>query len=564
MPYLVVANGPDMGSRHEVSETQTLGRHPDCDIVIEVGAVSRQHARVIERDDGSFEVQDLGSRNGTYVNGELISEPVILNDGDRVRICDVELTYFSTPPAHTIDEVSDDASSALNVLLDDSRSGATIMSKLDVSTRGAVQLTASPEAKLEAILEINRSLASALSLDDVLPEVLNSLFRIFVQADRGFIVLAEGEELIPRWRKTRRDDGDAIRTSRTVVNQVMTTKEAILSADAATDERFEMSQSVADFRIRSMMCAPLLDLEGNPLGVLQIDTLDQRKRFDADDLAVLASVAAQAGIAIRNARLHEAAIEQQAVQRDIKLARDVQMSFLPHDEPEIDGYDFYHYYLPAHHVGGDYFDYLKLPDGRLVIIVADVVGHGIAAAMLMAKFAAEFRFSIASGGTPAEAISILNDRMSGLELDRFVTMILVILEPNSNTMTIVNAGHMAPFCRRRDGQVEDLAESCRGLPIGIMDGYPYEQAEVTLGAGDRILLYTDGVNETMDPDGECYGIERMKEWFDNLTGDVKVDAERLIEDVGKFRDTEPQFDDMCLVYFSVNETETESEQNPGT
>jgi sigma-B regulation protein RsbU (phosphoserine phosphatase) len=551
MPYMVVANGPDMGRRHEISATQTMGRHPDCDIVIEVGAVSRQHARINARDDGAFEVEDLKSRNGTYLNGEVISEPVMLRDGDRVRICDVEFSYMATQPAHTMDDVSD-ASSAMNVLMDDSRSGATIMSKLDVSTRGAVQLTASPEAKLEALLEINRSLAKALSLDEVLPEVLNSLFRIFIQADRGFIVLREGEDLIPRWTKTRRDDGESIRISRTVVNEVMTSKEAILSADAATDERFEMSQSVADFRIRSMMCAPLLDGEGMPLGVLQIDTLDQRKRFEPHDLEVLAAIAAQAGIAIYNARLHEAAIEQQAVQRDVKLAREVQMSFLPQEMLQIPGYEFFHYYLPANHVGGDYFDYVPLPDGRVAIIVADVVGHGIAAAMLMAKFAAESRFCLASGGTPAEAISKLNDRMSGLELDRFVTMILMVLDVETRKVTLVNAGHMAPICRRKNGDVVELAEECRGLPIGIMDGFPYQQGEETLGEGDRILLYTDGINETMDPDGECYGIEKMHTWIANIMGDVKSDTERLISDLEEFRATESQFDDMCLVFFSVD------------
>lgn len=554
MPYLVEATGSGHGQRHEVSGSKTLGRHPDCDIVIEVGAVSRQHARVTERAEGQFEVEDLKSRNGTFVNDEQISRPTPLKDGDRLRICDMEFVYSVSQQPIVSEDSSDysDASSIHNVLMDDSRSGATIMSKLDVSTRGAVQLQASPEAKLEALLEINRSLAKALALDEVLPEVLNSLFRIFMQADRGFICLAEGDELIPRWSKTRRDDGESIRISRTVVQEVLNTKEAILSADAASDERFEMSQSVADFRIRSMMCAPLLDGEGNALGVLQIDTVDQRKRFEPDDLEVLVSVAAQAGIAIHNARMHEAAVEQRAVERDLQLARDVQMSFLPSEIPELDGFKFYHYYSPASHVGGDYFDYLKMPDGRMIIVVADVVGHGIAAAMLMAKFAAEFRFCVASGGTPAESICMLNDRMSGLELDRFVTMILVVLEPGTGKMTIVNAGHMAPFCRRANGEVEELAESCRGLPIGIMDGFPYEQAEATIGEGDRILLYTDGINETMDPAGECFGIERMKDWINDVSGDVQADAERLIEQLDRFRESDSQFDDMCLVSFSVN------------
>src|SRR4029077_1270972 len=116
------------------------------------------------------------------------------------------------------------------------------------------------------------------ALSEVLPQVLNSLFKIFVQADRAFIVMrTEDGKLVPLATKVRREDTeDTIRVSRTIVNQVMQAKEAILSADAATDQKFEMSQSIADFRIRAMMCAPLLDSEGNAMGVLQIDTLDQR------------------------------------------------------------------------------------------------------------------------------------------------------------------------------------------------------------------------------------------------------------------------------------------------
>ncbi|MEO1970672.1 MAG: SpoIIE family protein phosphatase [Pirellulaceae bacterium] len=550
MPYLVVANGSEMGRRYKVQDTQTLGRHPDCEIVIEVGAVSRQHARVSSTPkEGVYVVEDLGSRNGTFLNGQAVAEPTSLKDGDRIRICDVEFSYLATQPAHTLD--LGDASS-LNVLLDDSRSNVTIMSKLEVSTRGSVQLTASAEAKLEALLDINRSLAKALSLDDVLPEVLNSLFRIFLQADRGFIVLDEGGELIPRWTKSRREgDGESIRISRTVVREVMNSGEAILSADAVADERFEMSQSVADFRIRSMMCAPLLDNEGKAIGVLQVDTLDQNKRFTSDDLGVLASVASQAAIAIDNAWMHEAAIHQQAVERDLQLARDVQQSFLPDLLPEVPGYRFYHYYSPANHVGGDFYDYIELPDGRLAIIVADVVGHGIAAAMLMAKFAAESRFCLASGGRPADAVSKLNDRMCLLDLDRFVTMILVILDAESNKITIVNAGHMEPICRHKDGEVVELATSCRGIPIGIMDGFDYEQAEHTLLDGDRLFLYTDGINETMDPAGKCFGIERVRDWMSQMHGDVKEESERLIAELDQFRSSDAQFDDMCMVCFSV-------------
>ena len=227
------------------------------------------------------------------------------------------------------------------MILDDSEmaTSSTIMSKLDVSSSGSgLRVTVNPELKLRALMEITRNLASSLALDDVLPKILDSLFKVFIQADRGFVVLRESAEgpLIPKAVKYRRDKADdTIRISRTVVNQAMSTKEALLSADAATDSRFQMSESIADFRIRSMMCAPLIDSAGRALGVIQIDTLDQRSRFQQDDLDVLASVATQAAFAVENAQLHENAIKQKSYERDLALAHRVQQGLLPSGPPKV-------------------------------------------------------------------------------------------------------------------------------------------------------------------------------------------------------------------------------------
>ncbi len=159
---------------------------------------------------------------------------------------------------------------------------------------------------------------------------------------------------------------ERVRISRTIVNQVMASKEAILSADAASDTRFETSQSIADLRIRSVMCVPLIDSEGQPLGAIQIDTLDQRHRFQQDDLDVLASVASQAAIAVDNAQMHENALKQQsASQRDLELAHKVQRGLLPSQPPRWpSNYHFFDFYESANQVGGDYYDYIELPGHR--------------------------------------------------------------------------------------------------------------------------------------------------------------------------------------------------------
>ncbi|MCA9152794.1 MAG: FHA domain-containing protein, partial [Planctomycetales bacterium] len=324
MAFLTADNGPTIGQRHVLTKNRyVLGRHPECDIVVDAGAVSRHHAQLF-RMGPEFFVEDMNSRNGTFVNDQMIFGRHRLKTGDRIRVCDIAFSFQG-------DTEADDPPSGMAVLVDDGQepSMSTIMSKLDVSSEaGSVRFSATPEAKLKALLEITRNLGKSLSLDQVLPQVLNSLFKVFLQADRGFVVLQDPQgNLIPRWTKLRREGGsDTIRLSRTVVNEVVRSKQAILSADAAADERFEMSDSVADFRIRSMMCAPLINGDGDVIGMLQIDTLDQRNRFKQEDLEVLVSVAIQAAVAIDNAQLHESLIQQRELARDLELAREVQTS----------------------------------------------------------------------------------------------------------------------------------------------------------------------------------------------------------------------------------------------
>lgn len=553
MPALHVNNGPEAGKKYELTLPEyILGRHPECTIVIDVGAVSRHHCKVY-RDADAYWVEDLKSRNGTFVNEQQLSAKHKLAHGDQVRVCDVSFTFQgeqSSGIAKTFTPKLDE-SSFRAVIDEDESGGSTIMSKLDVrSGRSGAQLQASAETKLKALIEITQSLGKAVSLDAVLPQVLDSLFRIFVQADRGFIGLIEktSGKLIPRWTKLRRANSDeTIRVSRTIAKQVLETKEAILSADAASDSRFEMSQSIADFRIRSMMCAPLVDSDGNAFGMLQIDTMDQRQRFTEGDLELLVSAASQAAIAIDNAQLHDEAIKQRTIERDLELAREVQKAFLPEKHPDIDGYEFFDYYQAANQVGGDYYDYVDLPNGNIAVIVADVVGHGVAAAMLMAKLSAEARFSLLVEATPAGAIKRLNNKLSRLGLDRFVTFVMAVMEPQTHTVTIVNAGHMAPIVRRADGTLEEPSSEESGLPLGVMEDTEYESASIKLGIGDSMTMYTDGIDEAMDRDGNQYTIDRMRQGIKKADGSPTGIAEPLLKDVREHLNGKPQDDDMCLV-----------------
>jgi len=562
MFHLTANNGPQKGRRYELKgEKWILGRHPECQIVIEVGAVSRNHCQIV-REGNQYFVEDLGSRNGTFINEEpeKMGGRRPLKVGDVVRVCEVSFTFEAAggpnpAPPPTIKPPIDGA--GLGAFLADDEGGhtpsSTIMSKLDVSSssRGGLHVSASAEVKLAALVEITQSLGRVLALDDVLPQVLKALFKIFVQADRGFIVLQTPDnKLIPRWVRLRREDAtDTLRISRTIIRHVMESKEAILSADAASDERFEMSQSIADFRIRSMMCAPLLDNEGNAFGALQIDTLDQRQRFTKEDLELLVSTASQAAVAIQNAQLHEQALKQRELERDMVLATEVQHGFLPDRRPELPGYEFYDYYQPASQIGGDYFDYIPMNGDRVAVVVADVVGHGVAAALLMAKVSAETRFALYHEPTPAAAITRLNERMCQSNLQRFVTMILVVLDPAAQKAVIVNAGHMAPLHRRANAKIEEPGETQAGLPLGVTDALGYEQCEIDIAAGDCLTLYTDGLNESLDASGAFYTIDRLRDQVRKLGPKVEPLGQAIIDDVRRFLGKAPQNDDMCLVCF---------------
>src|SRR3989304_534540 len=221
-----------------------LGRHPACDIVLESGAVSRQHARILNV-EGNYYIEDLNSRNGTYVNGRLFTGRQLLKENDQILICEILFIFHFGPEDAEVQPalVTQSALEESAAIVDDEpiSSGSTIMSKLDVSSASTgMRLQVNTEAKLKALLEISRNLGRAIGMQEVLPKLLDSLFKIFFQADRGFIVLKDSQTglLVPKAVKHRKgEETESTRISRTIVNSVMTAKQAILSADAASDSR---------------------------------------------------------------------------------------------------------------------------------------------------------------------------------------------------------------------------------------------------------------------------------------------------------------------------------------
>jgi len=542
--YLQVLRGVTPGSVFALKAGRNVvGRHPECDVVLDVGAVSRQHA-VINFEAGQYFIEDLRSRNGTFVNGEPVSGRRRLFTNDRIKICDCVLA-FQRKSGGVPDSRQDD--------FDDR--GTWTETVDDFDDRGSFQedlpRSSESDAKLRAVREITQRLASASGTDAVLQELLAGLFQTFVQADRAFVVLKDPTTgaLVPKAVKNRPgDDGESIRISRTIVNQAMDRREAILSADAAGTSRLDGSQSIADFRIRSIMCAPLIT-GGHVLGVVQIDTLDQRARFQASDLDVLATIAVQAASVVENAQLQEADLRRHALERDLDLARHVQAAFLPSAAPKVAGYRIFDSYEAVGQVSGDFYDYVPLADGRIAVVLSDVAGRGVPAVLLGAKIGPELRYQLAVSADPAEALGRVNAALVSPQWeDRFATLLLVVLDSIRHEATILNAGHMSPFLRRAKGRIDAVGRDNSGLPLGIDVSWTYDPTIVPMNSGDVLVLFNDGIVEAMDSENQQYGLERLRGQIERHGGaDVTTLGRAILDDIAVFRGSRPQNDGQCLI-----------------
>jgi serine phosphatase RsbU (regulator of sigma subunit)/pSer/pThr/pTyr-binding forkhead associated (FHA) protein len=543
MPTLQILKGPNEGTVIPLEGDRfILGRNPDCAVVIPVTSVSREHAQIV-RIGGKYFIEDKQSRNGTFVNNQAINTRTALKNNDRIRICDFIAAFLdqAPPPGEDADEP------------DEAEGPSTVEAMLNHTSH--LLLETQPAEKLRLLIEISNNLSKTLELGSVFPKIADSLFHLFRQADRCFIIQAEAEgaRLLPRVVKTRRptDEGSA-RFSKSIVRKCLSEAKAFLSDDASKDDRIQLSQSVVDFRIRSVMCAPLCSAEGKAFGVIQLDTQDRSKKFTQEDLKLLCGVANQASIALENARLLDETVRQERLQRDLQLAKRVQESFLPRTSPEVPGYEFFGICEAAREVGGDYFGYTPRPGGRMAVSVGDVAGKGVSASLLMAKLSSDIRFSMLSETEPAAAICKLNDLLYEftVQLDRFVTLVAVVLDPTTHTAVMVSAGHNSPILYHAStGEfVEAMSKDSAGVPLGIMDGFPFESVQVELAPGDSLLLFTDGVNESRSTGDVEFGMEGVQRVL-KAAGQAgpKELVERLVSAVKQHATGRDPHDDLTVV-----------------
>jgi serine phosphatase RsbU (regulator of sigma subunit)/pSer/pThr/pTyr-binding forkhead associated (FHA) protein len=563
MPSLILLKAPEgaFPSNKNIpltADLMVIGRDENgCQIVIPHHAVSRKHAQ-ISRTGNQFFIEDLKSRNKTFVNSKEVPPPMrqALKPDDRIKICDFLFRFHDervVKPQALPEWMTKGGKEE-----EEDESGMTTIEATQGKGNAQQFLEIAPSDRLRALLEISTDLGREINLEPLLTRVAETLFTVFKQADRCFVlILDESGRPAPKVMKSRRPALDDTRFSKTIVKKTIDSKQSYLSEDASSDASLGPAASIAEFKIRSVMCVPLLDAQSHPIGAIQVDTQDRTKKFSLDDLNLLTIVANLAAVAIEKAKLHEEVLAREKEQKEIELARKVQLGFLPQTLPDVSGYEFFSHYSPAQTVGGDYYDFIALPGGRVAVVLGDVAGKGVPAALLVAKLSSEVRFCLLTVPNLAQAVSLLNEQMirGGLS-DRFVTLAVMVADPVSHVVTIVNAGHMSPkLSRASTGELVDaISLDNTGVPIGALPGYPFEQVTLPLEVGDSLVVFTDGVTDAMSPTGEMFGTERVDA---ALSADETALAaegqrpkrlgERLISAVRAHAGGRPQNDDIAIV-----------------
>ena len=553
MPYLIALEGLLKDQRFPLEQQMLIGRCPEASVHLLDAMVTRRHCLISAGPDG-YTIEDLGSRNGTFVNDRQIAQPLLLKHGDVIRIHNNVFRYAA---------MSADASSV--ILTDGPQLKTTsVVESVDIDKGGTSDLTdAAKEAdafatvlkRLKTVVEVSNAVCGELDTDGLLERMMNSFFKVFPQVERGFIMLRDtlsGKLDVKHARHRGAEKDWTISVSRHVIDEAVRQRAGILSGNAMDDSRFSGAVSVMDFQIRSMMCAPLI-AKDELLGVIHLDTATMGQHFTREDLELFTLIANQAALVISNTRMHEQLRKRQAMEQDLAMARHVQHSFLPGGLPEIPGMEFSATYRAALEVGGDFYDFIPLQDGRLGIVLGDVMGKGMYAALMMVRIMGEVRYLATSDPEPASVLRRLNESLNRRRTENtFVTGVFMVLDPKTRELVVSNAAHYPPVVHRAGAdQLIEVNSVESGLPLGSDEHIEYLQEAVFLQPGDTILTFTDGVTEAENADEEMYGTERLYKAVN--VADTNPDAlmKHVLEDIRQFVGDTPQSDDLTVLTFGV-------------
>ena len=483
----------------------SLGRSSDNDLAYPDDPWLSRYHLCFERKANGWFVRDCESRNGTVLNARTLREPKRLRPGDRLYAGNLTIEVRERPAQkQVITFVPDER--------DRSTREATVVTSLDnvlrttsASGQQAKDSTLNTGRVVQALIHAGQELASHRPLEEVFSMIL-TLALSAVQAERGVILTLEKGELILRSSK-----GEGFAVSTAVRDRVLREKCSLMVTDAQMDSALREQKSIVLHRVRSMMAVPLQTRE-QVIGLIYVDNGAVIRPFSKEDLDLLTVMANVAAIRIEHARLAEIEQAEKLMQLELAQASEIQQSLLPAEAPACPGYDVAGYNLPCQAVGGDYYDFLSYKDDRLGLVVGDVAGKGLPAAIMMSSLQARVQMLCETRPDPAQAVTILNRAVAErCPPGRFITLVYALLEPRTGQVGYSNAGHNYPILIRASGEVEQLRRGA--LVMGIQPWIEYELSETSLAPGDLLALYSDGVTEARRASGEEFGESGLTEFL---------------------------------------------------
>jgi sigma-B regulation protein RsbU (phosphoserine phosphatase) len=506
-----------------------IGRRTESDLRLVGSDVSREHAEIVKA-NGDWVLRDKGSRYGTYVNGEAITEHKLAH-GDRVqfgRASGADVVFLTGDgPAHT------------------DRSHASAVNDL---------------RQLAALLEGLRALGSGRVLDEVLAMVLDAAIDV-AGAERGFIMLAGADDKTLEMKLARAKGritmpGSTFGTSRKIPEEVFKTGELKIVADLLDGDLANVHMGTVALGIRHVASIPLRAVrfidradqkepEAKNIGVLYLDSREKGSLLAPHTRTALDTLATEAGVAIENARLYRETLEKARIEHELKIAAEIQRALLPEGNHSGAFFDAAGMSVQARSIGGDFFDMQDNSDGSFGFLCGDVAGKGPAAALLTSKILGIFSAFAAVGDTPEELVDHINKVLTRRAIDaRYATLLYGQLQP-SGKLKFCNAGHNPPLIYGASGM---RRIETGGMPVGMFETAPYSGDECELQPGDVFVSYSDGVTEAHNVSGEEFGEARLVTVLERYSrGSAAVILEQIINAVKEFAHGAEQYDDVTAL-----------------
>jgi serine phosphatase RsbU (regulator of sigma subunit)/pSer/pThr/pTyr-binding forkhead associated (FHA) protein len=504
----------------------TLGRASECTVPIKDRFLSRRHAEVA-LDRGRWYVRDCGSVNGTMLNGAKVVEPVLLRSGDRIGLGDSEVVFH------------DDETSSQLIAVDSDSHATNLSISIDDDSRDGERAALLASLALEFLAD--------RPMDDLFEFILDQIVRLLHPSRSAIALLGNERQTFASVRLRRQDASDStdLMISRTLLREVIEGRKVVSYFDTNQDDALARAESIIAQHIRSAVCAPLV-VNDTVLGVVYIDYVSNRGVVKEEDVRLLGQIAKFAAVTLERTRLREEAVAKAVIDEELRTAYKIQSRLLPASLPELDAYVFAASNRPCKTVSGDYYDVLVRPDGRIYFVIADVSGKGITAALVMSSVATAFQIFTRNDPKPSELLREINATLAPkTSPSKFVTAVAGVLDPASGTIEFANAGHVAPLVVGREG-VQALRMT--DIVVGIKLDAAYRDQTLSLGPGDSLVLFTDGVTEAENAAEEQLGLDPILGLLGAMHGQ---EAPRLLDaidnHVNEYIGDAPAGDDVTML-----------------